>query len=666
MKRLALLIILSLTTACSSDKSSAASDFDKNTSVDLDTSILFDSDQAISEDKGSLPDSDQYLPTLIPTYYVNFDQGSNLDDGKTKATAWKHSPGDENATDVPAAVTLQSGDIIVFKGGVRYRGSIVAKWSGKAGAPIIYDGNSQGSFGTGRAIIDGSEIIGEWQQCPSMPQCGNSPDWSSIWESTVPEDIDIFSLNMYAGDKMLWPAQSPNQPDPFFSDERDNYYAIHSDKITRTTLTDTERLNGKSITHFQGSYLKLWGNPNKIRTIPITSYDIAKSQLLFDDTGENSLYSDREVYYSLVNNFDYLDLPGEFVVSDLVIDKRRKIWLWPIEKGDPNKQEVTRSVRTKGIDLNDQDYVSVQGFRIQKYSGGQGAWGKGIAIYSTDGNHLLIKNNEMTMNRSLEHQAVVRIGEGSQIMVEDNNIFENPENRGAILSFKDSVFQNNVLRKNGYTAVDFYGCLRSKLLGNKVTEHTGNHANGLTLYLDNEDIMVAGNYVADGNNAMTLQDAKNITVAYNLFFAEGLVAVDWGAQVNHASDGLYYYNNLFMSTGDYSGGALSVGESSTNIVVKNNIMAGGPYGNEITRSHNIYTKLGWSQSDSYGWSLGVNEVVIEDLNQLFIDPAKGDYRLKAGSPAIDAGISVGINYDYLGNSVPKGKAEDIGPYEFVQ
>jgi hypothetical protein len=53
------------------------------------------------------------------------------------------------------------------------------------------------------------------------------------------------------------------------------------------------------------------------------------------------------------------------------------------------------------------------------------------------------------------------------------------------------------------------------------------------------------------------------------------------------------------------------------------------------------------------------------MNSVFLDPAQGDYRLKQGSPAIDAGIDVGIKEDPRGTTVPQGPAADIGAYEFT-
>jgi len=42
-----------------------------------------------------------------------------------------------------------------------------------------------------------------------------------------------------------------------------------------------------------------------------------------------------------------------------------------------------------------------------------------------------------------------------------------------------------------------------------------------------------------------------------------------------------------------------------------------------------------------------------------------DYHLQPTSPAINAGVDVGLTQDYEGKSVPKGFAIDIGAYEFA-
>jgi hypothetical protein len=95
------------------------------------------------------------LPKRTPTYFVDFDSGSDTADGKTQGTAWKHSPGDASATGVPLSAKLAAGDVVQFKGGVVYKGQIAITASGSASAPLVLEGGPQVGWGSGKAIIDG-------------------------------------------------------------------------------------------------------------------------------------------------------------------------------------------------------------------------------------------------------------------------------------------------------------------------------------------------------------------------------------------------------------------------------------------------------------------------------------------------------------------------------
>ncbi len=89
------------------------------------------------------------------TYYVDFSNGVNTNGGASPLLAWKNCPGDASATGVPATATLKAGDTVLFKGGVVYKGETSVKWSGSPSAQITYDGNSAGTWGSGRAVVDG-------------------------------------------------------------------------------------------------------------------------------------------------------------------------------------------------------------------------------------------------------------------------------------------------------------------------------------------------------------------------------------------------------------------------------------------------------------------------------------------------------------------------------
>jgi len=93
---------------------------------------------------------------------------NDTNDGLSAATAWKHAPGDPNATVNPVSVNLLPGDTVLFKGGVKYRGGIrIAgpsiggyynqRANGTVNNPIKLIGDQwPGLVGT-KAIIDGSQ-----------------------------------------------------------------------------------------------------------------------------------------------------------------------------------------------------------------------------------------------------------------------------------------------------------------------------------------------------------------------------------------------------------------------------------------------------------------------------------------------------------------------------
>jgi hypothetical protein len=90
------------------------------------------------------------------TYYVDFDQGSDQANGTSATQAWRRAPGDPQAEGAPARTVLKPGDVVLFRGGVTYRGAIRIGASGEPGRPITYGGEG---FGAGKAIISGRDTF---------------------------------------------------------------------------------------------------------------------------------------------------------------------------------------------------------------------------------------------------------------------------------------------------------------------------------------------------------------------------------------------------------------------------------------------------------------------------------------------------------------------------
>jgi hypothetical protein len=186
-------------------------------------------------------------PVFAATYYVDFAGGSDDRDGRTPETAWKRSPGDKQATGNPKAASLQPGDIIKFKGGVQYLGEIqFTALKGAEGQPIVLDGNADGQYGKGPAILDGAKMITDWKKVASAEQVEGNPKWQEILYADLDVDLtknftqDKFILHrdggrdsqapwqrifLIDGEKRVLPiAQDPKPSDPFFPDLPEDFH----------------------------------------------------------------------------------------------------------------------------------------------------------------------------------------------------------------------------------------------------------------------------------------------------------------------------------------------------------------------------------------------------------------------------------------------------------
>jgi hypothetical protein len=116
---------------------------------------------------------------------------------------------------------------------------------------------------------------------------------------------------------------------------------------------------------------------------------------------------------------------------------------------------------------------------------------------------------------------------------------------------------------------------------------------------------------------------------------------------------LNFKNNIVGgdATGVYAGFYLA---TQDNAVVNNNLY--------YTASHPFYyatVEKTWGEWQALGWD---NASVNAD--PLFTSTVTPDFSLQSSSPAINAGVDVGLTSDYRGMTVPQGSAPDIGAYEF--
>lgn len=165
-------------------------------------------------------------PAMATTYYVDYEGGDDARAGTKPAAAWKHCPGDGEAAGTAAEATLEPGDQVIFKGGVRYCGTIGGGPKGTAERPVVYDGNTAGDFGTGRAIVDGSAPLTGWTRCTSAADAMGHPNWSKIYYVDIDAPGSWRNLSLSGPDRPLPVAQAPNPSHPMFQERVGDFYRV--------------------------------------------------------------------------------------------------------------------------------------------------------------------------------------------------------------------------------------------------------------------------------------------------------------------------------------------------------------------------------------------------------------------------------------------------------
>jgi hypothetical protein len=175
-------------------------------------------------------------------------------------------------------------------------------------------------------------------------------------------------------------------------------------------------------------------------------------------------------------------------------------------------------------------------------------------------------------------------------------------------------------------------------------------------YCITSDYPVTGVYLGSG---------ENLIVRYNYISSPG------GSPVYSHSSNLLVHHNIFNNIGS----PLFSSRTSEiyNNLIKNFTLA--IQGEDLKVVNNIFVP----NQEEY-WIFKVskltasnnlmnNEVENDGIingNPVFIDEDNSNFHLSETSDCIDAGILVGVDYDFDGTPIPQGTAPDIGPYEYIE
>ncbi len=241
---------------------------------------------------------------------------------------------------------------------------------------------------------------------------------------------------------------------------------------------------------------------------------------------------------------------------------------------------------------------------------------------------------------------------------------------GIILSTADNLVEGCVLHHNGDAGLYVYGGdpnnNNNTVRGCQVYQNTGG---GIGLYFGRGH--AAYNNVVWGNTGVGLSAG---TYAVNASILNNTVCDnEIGISLSQRSDNSEVHNNI-LSGNRNSGLEISAASAtvSHNLLADRNLLElpllaytwvtdqGGPYQKTTSEKPDLLW-LGTLKLSDNIWAPGGGP------DPLFVDRAHHDFHLRAGSPAIDAGMSLEVvAKDYDGVARPQGKGHDLGALEFVQ
>ncbi len=156
--------------------------------------------------------------------------------------------------------------------------------------------------------------------------------------------------------------------------------------------------------------------------------------------------------------------------------------------------------------------------------------------------------------------------------------------------------------------------------------------------------------------------ARNIKVAQNVLYnVHGGLCLHNGGTFTISFDNFRFEGNTYYSSSDgYRFIDCVSGLTSSMVIVRNNIFHSNiPISNSgsFAHSNNLYYMTGGA---SVGYALGSGE---KTGNPLFANVGSKDFRLQAGSPAIDGGVNAGYPTDFDDQARTVGSAPDLGAFE---
>ena len=539
-------------------------------------------------------------------FYVDYAGGSDAADGRSPETAWKHGPGDPASVGASRRLKLLPGDEVRFRGGVRYRGSMLPDAAGTADAPVVFDGSAWGPM---RAIIDGSEPLQGVRRCRSAADCLGSPHWANLWRADLPAAASWTDF-LFVHDKVLQPAQYPalSVAD---SDKPEKFLPIPKAELQKLLAGRIDAALPAGLGQGQ-PVLALWVNPNLIAFS--TEIAVSTEGVQFAPGGQwvnanFKPYTNRDSRFSLMNLPAMVNRAGLFAVSPA----DRVAIFWPPAVGSAStavsyQPSVSTGSRRYGINTSKATNIVVRGFSFTSFAAEPKNMSSGAAILGRSSKAgITIADNSFRSFVGLSGPAVVHMAFARDLRIERNQFVDTPWTSGIMVdnSAGPTVVRCNSFSDIGRTGIRFSNVANGQILGNRLTRVYSVHGNAISAYNDSRNVRIAGNVVTASIRPLTLHGIGNGSP----YFTEG-------------TPGVTVSDNVLIGTDSVNGALTSYG-STPNLVVTGNFLYSNPNAMKIAGTETGFVATG---------NQLVGKVVQPKASQLF-QPAGNIFHDPEGSGA---------------------------------
>ncbi|MFP4581350.1 MAG: hypothetical protein ACLFQ6_11520, partial [Candidatus Sumerlaeia bacterium] len=342
--------------------------------------------------------------------FIDFENGNDNNDGKTKASAWKHHPWDRFAEG--QAKAANGVMTYIFKRGSIYRGELVAPESGRPDDPIrlcasSLDKSSPYYWGDGDAVFFGSvRLPAKWVAASSVKHPERLPEVDKVWAIdlgalglTVTEGnnqgaiikrhstkhwmdngavnepwLGLHKINEQGESEMLHLARTPDweEPNPNFALDAWHTMDAGSYKYkgkNRKAAVD-EWLKGHPEDYFIGGYLwQQYGSFMGGATPKLIQMEHKGGPMYDPEAGAiagglgiGALAGG--LRYMIDNLPQFLDAPGEFYH-----DRSTGILFYrPAEGVNPNNETLELTHFSNGLWMEDKSHIVLNGIEMRYYN----------------------------------------------------------------------------------------------------------------------------------------------------------------------------------------------------------------------------------------------------------------------------------------------------------